>query len=264
MSGTAAQTSPSNARSAGGARAAAWVSSGPGWRLLPIALMLLVGLSGATPALAQSSGCTGGGSSSGAIVLDGQFGDWGGMPCIPDPPGDCRQSDRDLSGVWFGTNPDDATAYFMLERYGGDPSPVGFRIRIDTNNNGVYNEPGDRVLAIRYQPRQSSSRVDVELWDGTGAVLAQIVSDADLGESRDEGARRVEAGVPFSLLGITAGQAIRFTVTSHTGNTNGNTCDTAPEVQWSPANALGVALLVLVVVGAAALLARRRGGLGQP
>jgi hypothetical protein len=194
------------------------------------------------------------------IVLDGDLSEWDCQPFVTDPADDCQNEQIDLITFAFGNNPDDPTAYFMAERNTSANQPLGLRLLIDTNNNGDYIEATDRLIAIRYQPTRSASRVDVELYDGNGTFLAQIASNADWGESRNEGARRVEWGVSFAQLGVLAGQAIRMRLEALPGNNNGTAvCDTIDEIQWSPADALSIVLLaVLIGVGAFWFAQRRR------
>jgi hypothetical protein len=212
----------------------------------------------ATPAGAQSASCTSG-SASGPIVLDGQFGDWGGRPCVPDAREDCQNSALDISSVSFATNPNDGTAYFMVARSEDRTAPLNLVVMIDVDDNGSYTDAVDRRVVVQYRARKNDSRVDVILTTASGVPLAVIATAADLGESLDEGGRQVEFGVPLAQLGITAGQAIRFVVTSSPGvGAGGKPCDTTSEVQWSPADALGIPLLIVGVLGAAGLLAWRR------
>ncbi|HWQ12747.1 MAG TPA: hypothetical protein VNL77_08105, partial [Roseiflexaceae bacterium] len=214
----------------------------------------------AAPAHAQGgAGCPWPGAPGGPIVLDGQFDDWPGRACIADPPGDCGNERLDTIALFNATNPDDPTAYFMVQTLEGATQPLGLRLMIDTNDDGVYTSAVDRRVEVRYQPQANDSSVDVALYDGAGAFLGTIASDADWGESLDEGGRRVEWGVSFAQLGITAGQAIRFRLESRGGNTPGsNACDATDEVQWSPADALGLALLALALGAGAVVAARRR------
>lgn len=196
---------------------------------------------------------------SGAIVIDGQFADWDGHPYVADPPGDCNNERVDQIRFGFDTNPNDETAYFMAERAAGGNQPIGLRLLLDTDNDGVYGEPTDRIVELRYQPFKDNSSVDVNLLDGSGGLVAQIVSGADWGESIDEGARRVEWGIAFSQLGIFPGQAMRMQLEASPGNVSGGSaCDTSPEVQWSPANALGLPILGALAVAGAGWMAYQR------
>jgi hypothetical protein len=196
------------------------------------------------------------------IVLDGQFLDWIGQPNVSDAIGDCAKPELDLTKVLFATNPNDSTAYFMTERLLGINQPLGLRLYIDTNNNGSYSEPTDRIVKIRYAPDLFSSQVDVDIHTGTDAFLKTIANDVDWGEGLVLGARHVEWGVSFADMGITAGQPIRMYLESRPGSTSGgNRCDITAEVQWSPANALGLPLLALVLCAGAIAMSRRKRGI---
>lgn len=215
-----------------------------------VLLALLLALAALVPATAHANG---------PIVLDGQFGEWAGQPAISDPAGDCGQEGADIVSFAFGTNPDDSTAYFMATRAVGSNQPLGLRLLLDTNNNGNYSEPSDRIVEVRYQTQNTDSRVDVTLLDGTGAALATIANNANWGDSNASGGTRIEWGVSFAQLGILAGQAVRMTLHARQGNIAGtSTCDGTAEVQWSPADALGWGLLALALIGGAGWLAHQR------
>lgn len=209
---------------------------------------------------AQDSGsCGAGGGAAGPIALDGDFGDWAGQPCLPDPIGDCQREGLDLAGFFFATADDDPSAYFMAETTQGTNQPLGLQLHIDADNDGVYSSTVDRIIQLRYQPTQRASRVDVDLLDGQGQPIATIASNADWGESRAEGSSRVEWGVSFAQLGIQTGQTLRMYLESQGGNDHGGGwCDSTEEVQWSPADALGTVLLLSIIVVVASLAAYLR------
>jgi hypothetical protein len=188
------------------------------------------------------------------IVLDSQFDDWVGQSGITDPIGDATRPFDDLTGFYFATNPDDPTAYFMAERVSSN-SPLNLVLNIDTNDDGVYDDPGDRYITVSYNPQGNRSTVEVMVYDGTGGFVSLVTGGSDWGESGREGGSRVEWGVPFADLGVSAGQAIRMILESQQG---GTTADVMEEVQWSPANALGWGLIAILMVGSAAWLARQR------
>lgn len=195
---------------------------------------------------------------SGPIVLDSNMNEWPGHPYIEDPQGDADEEENDIRRLYFDTNPNEETLYFMLERWDSDNTKLEIQLFIDTNNNGNYNEPQDRRVFVRYQPKNNRSQVDVEVYDGTGGFVAQIAHNADWGESRREGGKRVEWGVPFDVLGIVPGQTMLvFAATTHNKHPD-RIEDTTQEVQWSPANALGWPLIGAVAVGGALVLAWRR------
>lgn len=228
---------------------------------LPVLLVLLIGL---IPVMLVAWPSTGFAQTTTPppcppIVIDGMFADWACPPFVSDPPFDCKTDALDLSTFAMANNPNDPTAYFMVERGMGANAGLRLRLRVDTNNNGLYNEPADRLVTIVYRPRNGNAQVDVELFDGAGAFLATIARKADWGESRAEGARRVEWPVTFAQLGIAAGQPIRLSLESFSGGGSAPACDTVSEVQWSPADALGFVLLALLVGAGAAWMAHRRG-----
>jgi hypothetical protein len=180
---------------------------------------------------------------SGAIVLDGLFDDWLGQPNVPDVLGDSQTSQSDLSAFYFTNNPDQDYLYFMAERWESSAAGLELRLSIDTNNNGDYSEISDRYIEVRYHPNQGG-RTYVDLYDGQGAYLSQIANQMSWGEP-DKGSR-VEWGVTFTDLGIAPFQTIRMQLVSLHGT---QLSDGAPEVQWSPANALGWYLLALLTLG---------------
>lgn len=208
----------------------------------------------------------------GPIVLDGQFGDWAGQPNVPDPQGDAI-TDADVLAFYFGNNPDDETAYFMVQRMSSNKW-LFLKLYIDTNNNEVYAEPQDRIVLVQYKPTGNGSQVDVSLLTGTYQFIKTIAGGADWGESIHEGGQRVEWGVSFADLGILPGQTIRMTLLATT-NIQGcgfdgtdfpisdNYCvDTVNEVQWSPANALGRPLAFLLALAGGVFLAWQRRRMG--
>lgn len=180
---------------------------------------------------------------SGTIVLDGQFGDWLGQPSIPDVQGDAQNSHSDLSTFYFTNNPDQDYLYFMAERWDPGSQGLDLTLSIDTNNNGVYSEPADRIISVIYHPNQGG-RTYVNLYDGQGSLLRVVVDKALWGEPGP--GSRVEWGITFTDLGIAAYQTISMQLVSNHGT---QLSDAVAEVQWSPANALGYWLLALLTVG---------------
>ncbi|MBU0492721.1 MAG: hypothetical protein KKA73_07935 [Chloroflexi bacterium] len=216
------------------------------WAGLALAALLLA----TSPALAQST-----------ITLDSLFGDWAGQANVTDPVGDAQNNKTDLTAFYWATNPNEETAYFMAERVEGSNAPaITLWLRIDTNNNGSYDDTGDRIVQVDYDPRNDDSTVDVSLYDGTGAFLSTIASGADWGESKNEGGQRVEWGVSFASLGIAPFQTINMQLVSMQG---GGVSDSVAEVQWSPANALGWPLLILLLVAGVIFLFYQRQRLGR-
>jgi uncharacterized membrane protein len=198
-------------------------------------------------------------AAAGPIVLDGHFDDWGGMPCVPDPRGDIAQQDLDLTNLCFATNPGVESAFFMAERSSENSrDSLDLNLYIDTDNNGSYNAPNDRLAVIHYDLKNKWSRVDVNLYDGTGAFLSTIANNADWGEGWSEGGSRVEWGIPFAALGINPNQAIRLFLVSTDGTHIYDRLPDAGDIQWSPANILGWPLLILFGTAGVGWLAYRR------
>jgi LPXTG-motif cell wall-anchored protein len=208
---------------------------------LCLALVLLAALGWASPAAAA-----------GSVVLDGQFNDWVGQPFVSDPQGDASRTWNDLRYFYFATNPGVGTAYFMAQRWAASSRQLHLYLLIDTNNDGAYNGTGDRLVTIDYRP--SGGRVDVALYNGRGTFIKTIASNARWGE-RNPG-DQVEWGISFADLGIAPYQTIRMTLESMQGS---SVSDQVVEVQWSPASALGLPLLgVLLAAGAGWLFYRRK------
>lgn len=181
---------------------------------------------------------------SGAIVLDGQFSDWLGQPNVPDLQGDAKNDHSDLAAFYFVNNPAQDYLYFMAERWNTGAEGLEQRLYIDANNNGDYSEVEDRIISVSYNPNPNG-RTTVDLYDGRWGFLRQIANNMSWGEP--EKGRRVEWGVSYTDLGIAPFQTIRMKLVSNHGN---NVSDGVPEVQWSPANALGWFLLaVLTLIG---------------
>jgi len=213
-------------------------------------LLAVVGIALATPNSVSAAG---------PIVLDGLFDDWAGQMHLDDPPGDAKNEKTDMSAFYFGTNPDDSNLYFMAGRWGGGAQPLRLRLKIDTDNNRVFTEPQDRILDIRYQPSKEASQVDVEMLDGNGLFLAPVIYSADWGDSANEGGLRVEWGIAFAQLGISPQQAIRMVLESADGNDFSDQIPNSGDIQWSPASALGIPLLaVLLIAGIGWLVYQRR------
>lgn len=196
----------------------------------------------------------------GPIVLDGQFGDWDGQAYLDDPVGDAQLPSTDIVRFYWGTNPGDSTAYFMFQRAEEhEQRGVLYLLWVDTDNNGQYGEPQDRLITVLYRDRNGDSIVRVTVRTGTGQVLNSY--EGDWGESREEGGTRCEFGVSFEDLDISAGQAIRMfvqTAPSDQGNLISDRAPDAGDVQWSPVDALGYGLLAALLGGGVVLLAVTR------
>ncbi len=204
---------------------------------IPLLLVLVLVVAG-TPGYAQAAG---------PIVLDGQFNDWVGQSCITDPQGDqTAGASTDIKTFCFATNPNDSTLYFMAERWVGGNKKITYRLNLDTNQDGIV----DRVVEVEYKPKKTSSEVEVTVFDGNGNKIQKTADDMDWGQSRNEGAYKVEWGVPMDILGITAGQAVDMWLDSSSGEGK-KVSDTTQPVTWSPADALGYGLLLLIALGGA-------------
>lgn len=211
---------------------------------LVLAALALAGLA-AQPALAA-----------GPIVVDGQFGDWDGQAYLDDPVGDAHIPSTDIERFSWGTNPGDSTAYFFFQRaQEHEPRGVIYLLWVDTDNNGQYGEPQDRLVTVLYHPRNGDSVVQVVVLTGMGQVVNSY--GGDWGDSREEGGTRCEIGVSFADLGIGAGQAIRMFLQSAPGGQGNLISDRAPDagdIQWSPVDALGHVLLGVLLGGGVVLL----------
>jgi hypothetical protein len=190
---------------------------------------------------------------SAGIVLDGQFSDWAGKPCVSDPVGDA-QSNLDLSRFCFVSDMNAEDIYFMFERDGGSNSPTNWVIRMDINDDGDYNDPEDRLIDIRYNLSNNKSMVNVTLYNGGWGYLTTIASKADWGESGRDGGSRVELYSSFANLGITPGVAASVTMDIYSGNMT-DVLDTP--IQWTPANALGYVMLAVILISGSFWMARR-------
>ena len=171
----------------------------------------------------------------------------------PGPQGDAGHSWNDLQAFYFAANPGDSTAYFMAQRWEPGQKALTLHLLIDTNNNGLYTDPGDRMLVVDYQVK-GAGLVDEYLYTGTGAYLKAVAVNMPWREVYP--GRQVEWGVSFADLGIAPYQTIRMQLQAIQGN---SADDALAEVQWSPANALGYPLLaVLLALGAVWLFCKRK------
>lgn len=190
------------------------------------------------------------------IVPDGQFLDWDGQAYVSDPVGDAEETGADVRAFYFRTDLNAQVNYFMVELGAEWVESNLLRLYVDTNDDGVYTHPTDRLAEVHYIPQPSSSVVNIALFDGTGKFLDGVTRGADWGASLDEEGRRVEWGLSYTQLGIMQGQVTRMRLEAIS---DGTVSDTVPEIQSTPADALGRPLLALLtVVGASGLAYRRR------
>lgn len=191
-------------------------------------------------------------AAAGPIAVDGQFGDWSGQACLSDPPGDSGQR-GDITQFCWATNAGEATLYFMVTR-GPQPSNASrvlYTVLIDTDDNGVYTDSGDRRVEVTYQPKNGSSTVDLAVKSAAGSVIS--TASGNWGDDWQGGSTRVEFGASFANLGITTGQPIRFYLTSDAG-------DRAPDsgdVQAAPVPVSGLGWLLPPVAALAVGLVAR-------
>jgi hypothetical protein len=188
----------------------------------------------------------------GSIVLDGAFGDWNGQASISDPHGDAANGPTDIKTFYFATNPGDSNLYFMTERWERAGGTINYSLYLDMDNNGVYTDPGDRFIVVAYKEQKKKSQVDVQLYDGGGGFLATLANNADWGDSEDSGGTRVEWGASMDDLGMVPGQTIRMTLQSSDSD---GVSDSTSEVQWSPADALGWPILIVILLAGAIWMA---------
>lgn len=211
------------------------------------------------------------------ITLDGLFGDWTGKAHLPDAAGDQSGSVRlDIAAFYWANNIDEGINYHMLERHtrNGEPyngsngqrSWARYIVYIDTNNNGNYEESGDRRAVVTYVPRRNRSLVNVKIYPANSFSKISDSGWNDWGESRNEGGLKVEFALDWEDLGIEFGDVIRMYAVSFTGLSGfPNIVDRVPDggadIQWSPASVLGPWLLGAASVGGIAViwfLSRRR------
>ena len=178
------------------------------------------------------------------IALDGNFEDWVGRVNIVDPPGDARKARGDIIGFHWANNPDDETAYWMIERPPGQDDDARYSLHLDMNDNGDFADAVDRIVEVRYDPGSSRSRVETRVRRADNNQLIAIFKKRDWGETTIEGSSRVEFGVPYSDLGFSFGSVFRMYVESSYGDRAPDTGD----VQWS-----AIPILGYVGVGAALL-----------
>ena len=218
------------------------------------------------------------------ITLDSDFSDWTGQMYITDPTGDATDGDKDITAFYWANNPDDEMCYWMIARVNSTKN-VNYQVQFDANNDGDFADHVDRLVEVDYKPMNDDSKVTVTvLYADNGRKISET-NNNDWGESKNEGASKVEFGASFEDLGISIGQTIRMYGISYIGKCYGgdvyrnegdegdegdeddededdpglrgeskNSChisDRVPDsgdVQWAPVPVLGYPLLVAVMM----------------
>lgn len=192
----------------------------------------------------------------GIIVLDGAFDDWIGQPCISDPIGDSTQVSNDLTSFCFVSDQTDEIVYFEIERVQDTNKPLVTIIYLDINGDGDYTDVEDRYIKTTYNANQNSTRVSVDVYDGQSSLVSNVTSGADWGQQGSNGASKVELGVSFADLGIIPGSTVA--VSMYSVSMQGAVIDDGmAEIQWTPANALGWALITVILIVSAALMTQK-------
>ena len=211
------------------------------WRAVVLSLLLIL----AAPVVVTAA----------TLVLDGQFDDWAGQPHVDDPAGDGQNPHADVLAFYWGTNPDEEYVYWMMQRVSppSGKSEVYYFCFLDTNNDGDYGDPADRMVRARYDPGTNDSEVVVTVLSGDGGEISQ--SSGDWGESIGEGAGRAEWRASFADLGIDVHQ----TITSFAGaakQVKPDSVDRVPDegdITWSPIPVLGWPWLIAILIGVTGL-----------
>lgn len=194
----------------------------------------------------------------GAITIDGSFSDWSGQAFLVDPYDDQSGGyEYDLHELYWANNLNEEVNYHMIKRHTQDGLPFDgsnendkrgkFYLYVDTNNNGTFNESGDRKVEITHESN-NGGRVKVKVRQ---ADNDSIISDSgwnDWGESEGEGGLRAEFALSWTDLGISLGDVIRMYVVTY-GGKNKDVKDRLPDsgdIQWSPASIFGPILLALI------------------
>ncbi|MCH8061855.1 MAG: hypothetical protein IH861_05070 [Chloroflexi bacterium] len=194
----------------------------------------------------QGSAVAGGPPSSASFIeLDGEFQDWVGRANIVDPFGDARNARGDIIAFHWANDPDDDTAFWMIERPPGLGKSARYSLHLDMNDDGDFTDAVDRIVEVWYAPGSRSSRVDTRVRQADNNQLIAVDRKRDWGETISEGSSRVEFGVPYSDLGFSFGSVFRTYVESSYGDRAPDTGD----VQWT-----AIPILGYVGVGAALLV----------
>ena len=156
----------------------------------------------------------------------------------------------------------DDTDYLEIDYYGsvdvkGPGDDIGY-IEVTVDDNTLAETDQTRIEGISFTPTVDSD-VDVTVrYADTDATISQL-TDQDWGESTAEGGKSVEFRVSFADLGITVNQTIRMYVESFDGGTLQDQAPDTGDIQWSPVNILGYALLGVLMLAGILLIWRFRG-----
>ena len=176
---------------------------------------------------------------SGPIVLDSEFADWVGQSFVSDPFGDATGGTRrDLHEFYWANNIDEEYNYWMISRYTTDGDPfdgtngqtksVKYFIWIDTNDNGNFEESGDRLVEIAYDPKATEGKTTVKVKSAAGGGWLYDSGNQDWGDTDGEGGLRTEFRVAWTDLNISFGQSTRMYAESVSGKAN-NQKDRIPD-----------------------------------
>lgn len=184
------------------------------------------------------------------IILDGEFSDWTGEANVVDALGDGGENRYDITQFWWADNSDEEYIYWRLDR-GEDDKEVTYVLYVDTNNNGNFTDNGDRDIVVEYQPIGQASRVEVTVRDSLTQDDISESGNEDWGLSNAEGGQSVELRTSFSDLGMVAHQTIRVYAESFgRDGPEDQLRDRVPDtgdIQWSPVNIMGYAMLGVFV-----------------
>ena len=200
------------------------------------------------------------------ITLDGQFDDWVGMPHLVDPANDYENDSEkgDLYQLFWANNTDGDFVYWMITRYdrvgeifdgdNGQIDKITYGIWLDTNNNGDFDDPSDRQLEVKYDPKANNSKVTVRVRSATGGEWEELFKDEDWGNSDGEGGIHVEFGASWEDVGLVFGQPLRMYSQRHEPSHGHDRLPNSGDIQWSPASILGPTVLISLFIGAVILL----------
>ncbi|MEW6308612.1 MAG: hypothetical protein AB1492_06160 [Bacillota bacterium] len=220
-----------------------------------LAIILLCQCLLAAPASAQAQ-----------LTIDGQFADWVGRPFIADPPSDAHLF-VDVLAWYFDTNAGEEFMYFMLEREaqmggGRQRQAVIYTIYLDMNDNGRYDDAGDRFVRVYYQvPQAGNPTVTVYVYTATGQLVSSYAGPWGDPATAPHYGKRCEFWVSFTDLGHFPGNRFSMFLMS-THERDSTRMDRVPDsgsVQWAPVSTLGVSGLAgLFVIGLSLAFLRRR------